>query len=199
MIMSACIDIQCPRGSTLSKASESLVSITSGVIAMTIIVAASNFLVQYPINNWLTWGALTYPVAFLVTDLTNRRLGPQSARRVVYVGFAFAVVLSIVLATPRIAMASGSAFLAAQLLDITVFNRLRQARWWLAPLTSSVLGSVLDTALFFALAFAGTTVPWITLAFGDLGVKLAMALLMLVPFRLLLAVTMPIAGRSAVP
>ena len=183
----------------MSKASASLVSITSGVIAMTIIVAASNFLVQYPINDWLTWGALTYPVAFLITDLTNRRLGPQSARRVVYVGFAFAVVLSIVLATPRIAMASGSAFLAAQLLDITVFNRLRRARWWLAPLTSSVLGSVLDTALFFALAFAGTAVPWITLAFGDLGVKLAMALLMLVPFRLLLAVTMPIARSSAIP
>jgi len=197
--MSACIDIQCRRADTLGKASASLVSITGGVIAMTVIVAASNFLVQYPINDWLTWGALTYPVAFLVTDLTNRRLGPKSARRVVYVGFAFAVVLSIVLATPRIAMASGSAFLAAQLLDITVFNRLRQARWWLAPLTSSLLGSVLDTALFFGLAFAGTTVPWITLAFGDLGVKLAMALLMLVPFRLLLAVTMPIARSSATP
>jgi queuosine precursor transporter len=197
--MSACIDIQCRRVIALSKASASLVSITSGVIAMTIIVAASNFLVQYPINDWLTWGALTYPVAFLITDLTNRRLGPTSARRVVYVGFAFAVVLSIVLATPRIAMASGSAFLAAQLLDITVFNRLRQARWWLAPLTSSVLGSVLDTALFFGLAFAGTEVPWITLALGDLGVKLAMALLMLVPFRLLLAVTMPIARSGATP
>lgn len=195
--MCACSDIQFPGNITLSKEHPSLVSISSGVIAMTVIVAASNFLVQYPINDWLTWGALTYPIAFLVTDLTNRRLGPVSARRVVYVGFAFAVTLSIVLATPRIAMASGSAFLAAQLLDITVFNRLRQARWWLAPLTSSVLGSVLDTALFFGLAFAGTEVPWITLALGDLAVKLAMALLMLVPFRLLLAATMPIARSNA--
>jgi len=160
---------------------------------MTVIVAASNFLVQFPINDWLTWGALTYPVAFLVTDLTNRRLGSQSARRVVLVGFAFAVMLSVVLATPRIAIASGSAFLAAQLLDIHVFNRLREARWWLAPLLSSVAGSVVDTVLFFGLAFAGTGTPWMTWAVGDLGVKLAVALLMLVPFRLLFAVTVPIA------
>ena len=180
-----------------SNGNHALPSITAGVVAMTVIVSASNFLVQYPINDWLTWGALTYPVAFLVTDLTNRRLGARSARRVVYVGFALAVVLSTVLATPRIAAASGSAFLVAQLLDISVFNRLRRARWWLAPLVSSTLGSIVDTALFFALAFAGTGIPWVTLALGDLGVKLAMALVMLIPFRLLLSATAPEQGDAA--
>lgn len=174
-----------------------MLSMTAGIAAMTVIVSASNFLVQFPINDWLTWGALTYPVAFLVTDLTNRKLGSRSARRVVYVGFGLAVVLSVVLATPRIAMASGSAFLVAQLLDILVFNRLRRARWWLAPLVSSTLGSIVDTALFFSLAFAGTDVPWVTLAFGDLGVKLAMALVMLIPFRLLLALTVPVSRDPA--
>lgn len=182
---------------TLGTANRSLPFIIAGVIAMTVIVSASNFLVQYPINDWLTWGALSYPVAFLVTDLVNRRLGPQPARRIVYVGFALAVVFSTVLSTPRIAIASGSAFLVAQLLDIYVFNRLRQARWWLAPLASSVLGSVVDTALFFGLAFAGTGTPWITWAIGDLGIKLAMALVMLIPFRLLLTVTAPIARTDA--
>lgn len=164
---------------------------------MTAVVAVSNVLVQFPINDWLTWGALTYPVAFLITDLTNRRLGPQAARRVVYAGFALAVVCSIALATPRIAIASGSAFLVAQLLDVHVFDSLRQRQWWLAPLVSSALGSVLDTALFFGLAFAGTGLPWITWAIGDLGVKLAVALLMLIPFRLLLAATLPTAQRTA--
>jgi hypothetical protein len=169
----------------------------TGIVAMTVIVTASNFLVQFPINDWLTWGALTYPVSFLVTDLTNRHLGPRSARRVVYVGFALAVILSMLLATPRIAIASGSAFLTAQLLDIYVFNRVAKNRWWLPPLLSSVLGSTLDTALFFALAFAGTGLPWITWAIGDLGVKLAIAMLMLIPFRLLLAVSAPLARNSA--
>ncbi|NJO36862.1 MAG: hypothetical protein HC871_03585 [Rhizobiales bacterium] len=123
---------------------------------MVIVVTVSNIAVQYPINDWWTWGAFTYPVAFLVTDLTNRALGPGAARRVVYAGFALAVVLSIWLATPRIALASGTAFLAAQLLDIAIFDRLRRASWWRAPLVSSTLSSVLDTALFFSLAFAGT-------------------------------------------
>ncbi len=172
-----------------------LPSVVIGVVAMTVIVSASNFLVQFPINDWLTWGALSYPIAFLVTDLTNRHLGPRLARRIVYVGFVLAVIFSTVLATPRIAIASGSAFLVAQLLDIYVFNRLRRARWWLAPLTSSVLGSIVDTALFFGLAFAGTGNPWVTWAIGDLGIKLAMALVMLIPFRLLFAVTAPL-GRT---
>lgn len=156
-----------------------------GIIAMALVVAASNVLVQYPINSWLTWGALTYPVAFLVTDLVNRLLGPRAARRVVLVGFGLAVALSIFLATPRIALASGSAFLIAQLMDIAIFNRLRQRQWWMPPLASSLLGSIVDTGLFFSLAFAGTGLPWVTWALGDLGVKLAFALLMLIPFRAL--------------
>ncbi len=152
------------------------------VAAMVMVVAASNFAVQYPINDWLTWGAFTYPVAFLVTDLTNRRLGARRARHVVYIGFLLAVICSIVLATPRIAVASGLAFLVAQLLDILIFDRLRRASWWRAPFISSMTSSVLDTAVFFSLAFAGTEVPWVSLALGDYAVKLAMALLMLVPF-----------------
>lgn len=172
--------------------------------AMVAIVGASNYFVQFPftplgLQDLLTWGAFTYPVAFLVTDLTNRSLGPQSARRVVYAGFAVGVALSIVLATPRIAMASGTAFLAAQLLDIAVFDRLRQKEWWRAPLFSSLVSSALDTALFFSLAFAGTgmgnaTLPglgevpvWVTLAIGDFVVKLICALSLLAPYGAFLA------------
>jgi uncharacterized PurR-regulated membrane protein YhhQ (DUF165 family) len=158
-----------------------------GIAAMTVIVTVSNVAVQYPINDWLTWGALTYPISFLVTDLTNRSLGAAAARRVVYVGFGVAVILSVAAAGPRIAAASGLAFLLAQLLDITIFDRLRRAAWWRAPLISSALASALDTAVFFSLAFAGTAVPWVTLGLGDYGVKLAMALAMLLPFRMLMA------------
>ena len=125
-----------------------------GVAAMAVLVTASNILVQYPVGDFLTWGAFTYPFAFLATDLTNRRYGPKAARRVVYVGFALAVALSVMLATPRIAMASGAAFLTAQMLDVAVFDRLRAGAWWRAPLVSSTLGSMLDTALFFTLAFS---------------------------------------------
>jgi len=156
------------------------------VAAMVAVVAGSNLAVQYPINDWLTWGAFTYPVAFLVTDLTNRRLGPEPARRVAYVGFALAVALSIALAGPRIALASGCAFLTAQLLDILVFDRLRRLPWWQAPLLSTALASLWDTGLFFSLAFAGSGLPWITWAIGDLGAKAAMALLLLLPFRALM-------------
>lgn len=163
-----------------------------GVIVMAAVVTVSNIAVQYAINDWLTWGAFTYPVAFLVTDLTNRRFGARSARRVVYAGFAVAVLLSAYFAGPRIALASGSAFLAAQLLDVEIFNRLRRANWWRAPLISSCIASVFDTALFFSIAFAGTAVPWPTLAIGDFLVKLAMALTMLVPFRALLNLTRPL-------
>ena len=179
------------------------------VLAMAAVVALSNFAVQYPIalfglQDYLTWGALTYPVAFLVNDLTNRRFGPRLTRRVIYCGFAIAVVLSIALATPRIALASGTAFLLGQLLDITVFNRLRRLTWWQAPLAGSLLGSALDTVVFFSLAFAGdpmmsgpvtyapfgleTTVPlWVGLAFFDFLVKVSMALLMLVPYGALMS------------
>ena len=159
----------------------------AGVAAMAVVVAASNVLVQHQINDWLTWGAFTYPVAFLVTDLVNRALGPAKARIVVCAGFALAVALSIWLATPRIALASGAALLAAQLLDVWLFHRLRGAGgWWLPPLSSSTVASALDTALFFSIAFAGTGLPWITLALGDYGVKLAVAVAMLVPFRALM-------------
>lgn len=180
------------------------------VLAMTLIVVASNVLVQHPIpwfglHDYLTWGALTYPISFLVTDLTNRRYGVGTARRLVVVGFVIAVVLSIALATPRIALASGTAFLIGQLLDVTVFNRLRRESWWQAPLAGSVVGSALDTALFFSIAFAGIpamsglvpfggwTIPlWTSLAISDFGVKMALALLALIPYGALLAVVLPV-------
>ena len=159
----------------------------AGVVAMTSVVAASNFLVRIPINDWLTWGALSYPVAFLVTDLINRRVGPGSARRVVYVGFACGVVLSLFTSTVRIALASGTAFLLAQLADVWLYNRLRRiTTWWQTPLVSSTVASALDTALFFSLAFAFTGLPWVTWAIGDYGAKLAVACAMLIPFRLMM-------------
>lgn len=167
------------------------------ILAMAVVVVSSNILVQVPINDWLTWGALTYPVAFLVTDLTNRLVGPARARWVVAVGFVLAVVLSLALADPRIALASGTAFLVAQLLDVQVFDRLRHRVWWLPPLVSSTLGSVLDTALFFSLAFAGTGLPWVTWGLGDLGVKLAVALALLLPFRAVVAGLRPLTGARA--
>jgi uncharacterized PurR-regulated membrane protein YhhQ (DUF165 family) len=162
-------------------------SLALPVLAMVVVVAGSNVAVQYPINDWLTWGALTYPVAFLVTDLTNRRYGPQQARRVAYAGFALAVLLSMAVAGPRIALASGTAFLTAQLMDISAFDRLRRLPWWQAPLASSALASVWDTAVFFTLAFAGTGLPWVTWGLGDLGAKAVMALLLLIPFRALMS------------
>ncbi len=191
------------------------------IMAMTAVVVASNYLVQFPVQGMLgsvnladllTWGAFTYPVAFLVTDLINRQFGPAAARKVVYAGFAVAVALSIVLATSRIAIASGSAFLIAQLLDVTVFHRLRAGRWWRAPVVSSALGTMLDTALFFSLAFAaqfaflgyhnafateaaplfGVFTPevprWVSWAIGDFSVKIIVAMIMLVPYRVALGV-----------
>jgi uncharacterized PurR-regulated membrane protein YhhQ (DUF165 family) len=160
-------------------------------LAMVLVVVISNVLVQYPINDWLTWGAITYPFAFLIVDLANRYHGPGTARKIVYVGFIVAVLLSAYLATPRIAVASGTAFLTAELLDVTIFDQLRRSRWWLPPLVSSLIGSVVDTAVFFTLAFYGTEVPWFTLALGDFGVKVALALVALMPFRLALALVRP--------
>ena len=158
---------------------------------MVLIVVSSNVLVQYPVSDWLTWGAITYPFSFLVVDLANRYHGPRMARRIVYVGFVVALLLSAWLATPRIAVASGPAFLCAELLDVTIFNRLRRHAWWKPPLVSTLFASVVDTAIFFTLAFAGTDLPWITLALGDLGVKLAIALFALVPFRVALTLVRP--------
>ena len=159
--------------------------------SMALVVLASNYLVGKPINDWLTWGAITYPFAFLVTDLANRLHGAGAARRVVVVGFALGVALSLFVDT-RIALASGTAFLVAQLVDVQLFDALRARRWWVAPALSTVLGAVLDTALFFSLAFAGTGLPWVTWALGDLGVKWTVAALSLLPYRLLV-------GRLSVP
>ena len=156
------------------------------VALMGAIVVASNLLVQIPLNDWLTWGGLSYPIAFLVSDLLNRRYGPQAARRVAWSGFAAAILVSIWVASPRIAVASGLAFICAQLLDIYVFDRLRDRAWWHAPVASGVLAACLDTAVFFSIAFAGTATPWVTWALGDLAIKLAMNLLMVLPFRALM-------------
>ncbi len=182
--------------------------------AMTLVVLASNILVQYPVTfaglqDYLTLGAFSYPVAFLVTDLANRRFGPTGARRVVYAGFVLAVALSVVFATPRIAIASGTAFLIAQLLDIGLFTRLRGRAWWLPPFVSSVVSSAVDTAIFFSFAFycgpvfgltiaewlgqvgiadTCTALPWTSLAAADYLVKLALAALAIAPYGALLTV-----------
>ncbi|MHA6688915.1 VUT family protein [Devosia sp. A449] len=203
----------------------------TAVAAMVAVVAASNFLVQFPVDvqlggihvgDILTWGAFTYPVAFLVTDLTNRAFGPARARLVVLAGFAVAVVLSIWLATPRIAIASGTAFLCAQFLDISIFHRLRHGAWWQAPMFSSLVSSALDTVIFFSLAMAPAFVAldtlfgredgslafpapllgvgpevelWVSLGLGDFLVKLVLAVLMLAPYKTLRSW---LAGRGAV-
>ena len=154
------------------------------VAAMAAVLLLSNVLVQYPINDWLTWGAFTYPLAFLVTDICNRSFGALQARKVVYCGFALGVAISWYFADERIALASGSAFLLAQLLDVAIFARLRHASWWRAPLLSSAAASVLDTYLFFAIAFIGTGLPWPSWAAGDLAIKLLVAVALLPAYRL---------------
>ena len=165
------------------------------ILAMMGVIGVSNVAVQYPIGDWLTWGAFTYPMTFLVADLTNRAHGPGRARTVACVGFPFGMGLSVVLSVAadlplmdgvRVALASGFAFICAQLFDIAVFHRLRRGVWWRAPLVSSLSASALDTAIFFSAAFALTGLPWVTWALGDYGVKVAMAGLLLVPFRLLM-------------
>ncbi len=154
------------------------------IAIMIAIVVASNVLVQFPINPWLTYGALTYPIAFLVSDLLNRRYGPAMARKVALVGFVAALAISFYVASPRIALASGFAYLSSQLLDIQVFDRLRAASWWKAPLIAGILAATLDTFIFFLVAFYGhAEVSWFKLFMGDLGVKLALNLVMLAPFR----------------
>jgi len=192
------------------------------ILAMAAVVVASNILVQVLFGQWLTWGAFTYPIAFLVTDLTNRAHGPAAARRVVLAGFAVGLACSLIgtqimgefgpLVTWRIALGSATAFLVAQMLDVAVFDRLRAGAWWKAPLVSTLIGSTLDTAIFFSLAFAGAltflepgndvawankVLPllgfgpqaplWVSLAVADWAVKLLLALLALVPFRVLSA------------
>jgi hypothetical protein len=191
-----------------------------GILAMAAIVVASNILVQFLFGQWLTWGAFTYPLAFLVTDVMNRVYGPAIARKVVFAGFVTGVICSVIgtqiqgefgpLVTWRIALGSGVAFLTAQLLDIAIFDRLRAGVWWRAPVVSSLIGSSVDTALFFTIAFSaqfaflepgndvswanealpllgvGPMVPlWVSLAIADWGVKLALAVIALIPFRLI--------------
>lgn len=193
-------------------------------LLMTAVVVASNVLVQFPVagslfgialGDLLTWGAFIYPVAFLITDLTNRQFGPATARKVVFIGFAIGVALSYFTAQPRIAIASGSAYLAGQLLDIALFNRLRRQSWWKAPLVGSLVGSGLDTVIFFSFAFApvfsvfGPNDPfavewapllgafpidlprWMSWAIGDFWVKMAVGLIMLIPYSALMNVLRP--------
>ena len=165
---------------------------------MGVIVLASNYLVQFPIKYYeleeiLTYGAFSYPIAFLITDLANKFYGKVVARKIVYVGFIIGVAFTLFFSTNfsdlisvRIAIGSGTAFLVAQLLDVQIFDKLRKKKWFIAPLTSSLIGSTIDTFLFFSISFYATGIPWVTLSFGDLAVKIFVALLMLIPFKLLL-------------
>jgi len=156
------------------------------LLAMTFVIALSNYLVQFPINGWLTWGAFTFPVVFLVTDLTNRTLGVRAARRLAWGGLLVAGAFSVCIAPWRIAVASAAAFISAQLLDIHVFNRLRAASWWKAPLLSGIFASIIDTAIFFFIAFAGSDMNWMMLTVGDISIKWLMAVLLLAPYRVIL-------------
>ena len=162
------------------------------------VVLFSNYLVQFPINYYgleevLTYGAFSYPIAFLITDLANRAYGKLVARKIVYIGFVIGISFTLLFSTDfadlisvRIAIGSGTAFLVAQLLDVQIFDQLRKKKWFVAPLTSSFIGSTVDTFLFFSISFYGTGIPWVTLSLGDLMVKIFVALIMLIPFRLLL-------------
>jgi len=168
---------------------------------MGVIVLVSNYLVQFPIQYYgledvLTYGAFSYPIAFLITDLANKFYGIIIARKVVYVGFVIGIVFTLFFSTNytdlisvRIAIGSGTAFMVAQLLDVQIFDKLRKKKWFVAPLISSLIGSIVDTFLFFSISFYATGIPWVTLSLGDLAVKIFVALLMLIPFKLLLSTT----------
>ena len=173
-------------------------------LMMGVVVLASNYLVQFPINYYgldqiLTYGAFSYPIAFLITDLANRSYGKIAARKIVYIGFAIGVSFTFLFSTNfadlisvRIAIGSGTAFLVAQLLDVQIFDNLRKKAWFIAPLTSSVVGSTVDTFLFFLISFYATGVPWVTLLLGDLTIKIIFALIMLIPFRMFLKSFKPV-------
>ena len=176
-----------------------LLSFVMGVVVLT-----SNYLVQFPfqflgLDEILTYGAFSYPIAFLITDLANRSFGKIVARKIVYIGFAIGISFTLLFSTNftdlisiRIAIGSGTAFLVAQLLDVQIFDKLRKKEWFVAPLTSSLIGSTIDTFIFFSISFYGTGIPWITLSLGDLSVKIFVALMMLIPFRLLLKTLKPV-------
>ena len=171
---------------------------------MGVVVLSSNYLVQFPIQYYgleeiLTYGAFSYPVAFLITDLANRSYGKLVARKIVYIGFAIGISFTLIFSTNfadlisvRIAIGSGTAFLVAQLLDVQIFDKLRKKEWFIAPLTSSLIGSTVDTFLFFSISFYATGIPWVTLSLGDLAVKILVALVMLIPFRILLGTLKPV-------
>ena len=173
-------------------------------ISMGLVVLASNFLVQFPVKFYgldkiLTYGAFSYPIAFLITDLANRSYGKLAARKIVYLGFTIGISFTLLFSTNfadiislRIAIGSGTAFLVAQLLDVQVFDKLRRKKWFIAPLGSSFIGSSVDTFLFFSISFYATGIPWVTLSLGDLAVKIIVAVAMLIPFRLLLGTLKPI-------
>ena len=170
---------------------------------MGVVVLSSNYLVQFPIKYYgleeiLTYGAFSYPIAFLITDLANRSYGKLVARKIVYIGFAIGISFTLIFSTNfadlisvRIAIGSGTAFLVAQLIDVQIFDKLRKRKWFVAPLTSSFIGSTVDTFLFFSISFYATGIPWVTLSLGDLAVKIFVALVMLIPFRLLLSTLKP--------
>ena len=172
-------------------------------LIMGVVVLASNYLVQFPIKYYgleeiLTYGAFSYPIAFLITDLANRSYGKLIARQIVYIGFIIGISFTLLFSTNfadlisvRIAIGSGTAFLVAQLIDVQIFDKLRKNKWFVAPLTSSFIGSTVDTFLFFSISFYATGIPWITLSLGDLAVKIFVALVMLIPFRLLLGTLKP--------
>ena len=166
---------------------------------MGLVVITSNYLVQFPVKfynleNLLTYGAFSYPVTFLITDLANRAFGKNKARHIVLVGFFVGIILTLFVSTNfndvisiRIAIGSATAFFVAQNLDVNIFDKLRKKKWYVAPMTSSIVGSIVDTFLFFSIAFYGTDIPWLTLALGDLMIKLIVALIMLVPFRIFIS------------
>jgi len=176
-----------------------LLSLIMGAVVLT-----SNYLVQFPIKyhgleEILTYGAFSYPIAFLITDLANRSYGKKIAKKIVYIGFIIGICFTLLFSTNfadlisvRIAIGSGTAFLTAQLIDVQIFDKLRKKDWFIAPLTSSIIGSTVDTFLFFSISFYATGVPWITLSLGDLAVKILVALIMLIPFRLLLKSLKPV-------
>ena len=171
---------------------------------MGVVVLSSNYLVQFPIKYYgleeiLTYGAFSYPIAFLITDLANRSYGKLVARKIVYIGFAIGISFTLIFSTNfadlisvRIAIGSGTAFLVAQLLDVQIFDKLKKREWFIAPLTSSLVGSTIDTFLFFSISFYATGIPWVTLSLGDLAVKILVALVMLIPFRILLGTLKPV-------
>ena len=171
---------------------------------MGLVVLSSNYLVQFPVKYYglqdiLTYGAFTYPIAFLITDLANRSYGKQIARKIVYFGFVVGISFTLFFSTNfsdlisvRIAIGSGTAFIVAQLLDVQIFDKLREKSWYVAPLSSSIIGSTVDTFLFFSISFYATGVPWFTLSLGDLAIKQLVTLVMLIPFRLLLGTFKPV-------